>query len=683
MSLTFSEEQEHLSQTIEFLERELQNITASLSQSKTRIITQRKDMNNHESWMPNTKDSNTADNAQDLTSLRMQEKTYNQYEKQLKVYHQLLNRPYFGKIVLEDESLYIGTQTVTDDDYNVLICDWRAPIASLFYANELGTLSYQTANGETVYENVKGRRQFKIQKGQLINYVDSDMFIGDSDLMNYQMKASTHKLGNIVSTIQQDQNEIIRLPLNEDVVVLGPPGSGKTAIAMQRVAYLLFKYKTTVTHENLMFMTPNRLFNDYVSDVLPELGEQNIKVDNLMRLVHTIPYFKRMRVESKPAMLERVYHSDGDAKQFYTKSSIDFYRFLSQQLASSNYQLYFQDLVDRTGHTMLSGHELSTLFEKYRMNHDIPTAIQKLKNDLQDCYDKAFEQLFKKHYAELDEIDSYVGEKDELVSQAKSKTARILKPINRAIKHYTFLDISKLYEQLCHAYQVNVCLSHNTLDYEDFWALAWLYFKLIKHSDRNFRHILIDEVQDYSIFQLDCIRLLYPNAHFTYLGDLNQNFLPAPLIDFETWETPTKYLHTSYRSTKAINRYLDTLKETDTKVVGEEGEPVVTITNASVQDIRTIMIETSHPTALVVPSQDIGKSLYAELSAELDITLVEENDTFIPQGHVIIPYELVKGFEYHTVISWQHDCYENSNIQYIIASRAIARLYLIVSRETF
>ncbi|KIX91486.1 hypothetical protein TP70_02100 [Staphylococcus microti] len=682
MSLSFSEEQAHLAQTIQFLEQALQKIEASRMQTKNKIIAQRKNMNEHESWMANAEASNAVDNAQDLTSLRIQESTYNQQDQQLKIYQQLLNRPYFGKIILEDETLYIGTQTVTDENYNVLICDWRAPVASLFYENTLGRLSYETEYGQTIYENVLGRRQFKIEKGELINYADSDMFIGDTDLINYQMQTATHKLGNIVSTIQKDQNEIIRLPLHEDVVVLGPPGSGKTAIAMQRVAYLLFKYKTTVTHENLMLMTPNRLFNDYVSDVLPELGEQNIKVNSLLSIVRKIPYLKRIVTESKPQMLKRVYNNDTEAKQFYTKSSTDFYRFLSQQLALPECVIHFKNIVDSDGRTVLSRHELTTAFQKYRANHDLPTAIQKLKYELNDHYQTAFEELYKQNYAELEKIDTYVGEKDELMAVAQSKTDRTLKPVKKAIKFNHFLDIPNLYKQLCNQYPVEVDLTQHVLNYEDFWVQAWLYFYLTKYMNHDIKHILIDEVQDYSIFQLESIRLIYPKAHFTYLGDLNQNFLPTPLIDFRAWETPIKQLHTSYRSTKAINRYLDTLKQTDTKVVGEEGAPVVTMSDATVQDLQTIMEKVQHPTAIVVPSETIGKSLYTELATHIDIRLVEANDTFITKGHVIIPYDLVKGFEYHTVISWQHNLYQNSNIQYIIASRAIAQLYLMVSRET-
>ncbi|MEM5614606.1 UvrD-helicase domain-containing protein [Staphylococcus pseudintermedius] len=116
--------------------------------------------------------------------------------------------------------------------------------------------------------------------------------------------------------------------------------------------------------------------------------------------------------------------------------------------------------------------------------------------------------------------------------------------------------------------------------YEDFWILVWLYTKIVRGSHSLFKHIIVDEVQDYSVFQLDILRQCYDEANFTFLGDLNQNFLPKSFIEFEDWDMTIKQLTTSYRSTKAISRYLDELKHTDTKVVSVEGDPVIKISSA-------------------------------------------------------------------------------------------------------
>lgn len=682
MSLDFNEEQNYLKSIIHFLENELKYLTKHHLNIKKNILNQRRKMNDNDNWMPNTDDSNAVDNAQDLTYLRLDELKYNRNEEKIKIYKRLLNCPYFGKVILQEESIYIGTKTITDDDYNILIYDWRSPVASLFYENEIGYLSYKTEDGNIVYEQVNGRRQFRIKNGKLLNFIDSDIFIGDSELINYKIKSSNHKLSNIVSTIQKNQNEIIRLPINKDILVLGPPGSGKTAIAMQRIAYLLFKYKSNITHDNLMLLAPNSIFNDYVSDILPELGERNIEVYSLISIVCKILYFKNIYIESKEEMIERVYSDKNANDLFYKKLSVNFYDFMLSELSNQMCKIYFNDILNQYNQKIITKSDLKSIYTKFRVSHDLPTSIQKTKNVLLDLYKKEYRKMYEKYFKELNNKDNYIGEKVDIELQAKKKASQILKRTNNMIKTYRFIDISSLYKHMCSKYQVRCQLKKDGMLYEDFWAQIWLYTKMIRVSDSRFKHILIDEVQDYNFFQLDIIRQLFPEAHFTFLGDINQNFLPRPLIDFSKWSVPTKQLTTSYRSTKAINRYLDTLKHTETEVVGEEGEPVVEITQASFQKLLDIIKEAQGFVAVIVPSKKMGEKLYQTISDKIEIHLVDENDSFIFQGHVIIPYYLVKGFEYNTIISWNHNNYKNKSIEYIIGSRAISKLYLINTEKS-
>ncbi|WP_301420325.1 HelD family protein [Mammaliicoccus lentus] len=682
MSLDFNEEQNYLKSIIHFLENELKYLTKHHLNIKKNILNQRRKMNDNDNWMPNTDDSNAVDNAQDLTYLRLDELKYNRNEEKIKIYKRLLNCPYFGKVILQEESIYIGTKTITDDDYNILIYDWRSPVASLYYENEIGCLSYKTEDGNIVYEQVNGRRQFRIKNGKLLNFIDSDIFIGDSELINYKIKSSNHKLSNIVSTIQKNQNEVIRLPINKDILVLGPPGSGKTAIAMQRIAYLLFKYKSNITHDNLMLLAPNSIFNDYVSDVLPELGERNIEVYSLISIVCKILYFKNIYIESKEEMIERVYSDKNAHYLFYKKLSVNFYDFMLSELSNQMCKICFNDILNQYNQKIITKSDLKSIYTKFRVSHDLPTSIQKTKNVLLDLYKKEYRKMYEKYFKELNNKDNYIGEKVDIELQAKKKASQILKRTNNMIKAYRFIDISSMYKHMCSKYQVRCQLKKDDMLYEDFWAQIWLYTKMIRVSDSRFKHILIDEVQDYNFFQLDIIRQLFPEAHFTFLGDINQNFLPRPLIDFSKWSVPTKQLTTSYRSTKAINRYLDTLKHTETEVVGEEGEPVVEIKQASFQKLLDIIKEAQGFVAVVVPSKKMEKKLYQTISDKIEIHLVDENDSFIFQGHVIIPYYLVKGFEYNTIISWNHNNYKNKSIEYIIGSRAISKLYLINTEKS-
>ncbi|UTH05731.1 UvrD-helicase domain-containing protein [Macrococcoides caseolyticum] len=676
MSSTFNEEKKNLKDTITFIEKEIKILNKNHINIKNSIISQRKKMNDNENWMLDFDNSNAVDNVQDLTFLRLEETRYNQVNEKINNYKMLLNRPYFGKLMLEDENIYIGTQTVIDEDHNILVCDWRSSIASLFYENKLGYLKFHNEKGQELREYVKGRRQFKIEKGNLLSFIDSDMFIGDSELINYKAKSTDSKLSNIVSTIQHDQNEIIRLPINEDILVLGPPGSGKTAIAMQRIAYLLFRYKNNIRYEDLMLIAPNSIFNDYVSNVLPELGENNIQINSLSNISKNLNLLNDRFVESKSIMIERLYSEKESLEVFYKKSSYKFYHFMEQELLNNNLFFYFKDIKDTKNNMFMSKEELHSIFIDLRKSNSITNATKKMQSKLINTYNTEYKKMYKSLFNKLNSKDNYIGEKSDLEKQAKQETSKIFKKVKKIIKNYKFIDFNKIYNDMCNKYQLNYIHKEKDIYQEDYWAQVWLCTKILKIPNHKFKHILIDEVQDYSIFQLDIIRQLFPDAHFTFLGDINQSFLSDLVIDFSKITINTKRLTTSYRSTKAIHRYLETLKKTNTKVIGEEGEEVVKTRNTSISYLLEIIKNSIGYVAIVVPSQIEGQKLYNKLSKYVEIYLIKEDNSFIPNGHVIIPYYLVKGFEFSTVVSWNNEVY-NENTKYIIGSRAISKLYLI------
>lgn len=201
--------------------------------------------------------------------------------QQLDVLQRLEKTPYFARIDFQEnrakkpETIYIGLGSFTDNDDHFLVYDWRAPISSIYYDGNLGKVSYQTPDGEQQV-NVDLKRQFLIEDGQIKTMFDTQETIGDQMLMEVLGEQSDTKMKSIVTTIQREQNQIIRDTKAELLFVQGAAGSGKTSAIMQRVAYLLYRYRGNLNSSQVIMFSPNQLFNDYIGNVLPELGEQNM-----------------------------------------------------------------------------------------------------------------------------------------------------------------------------------------------------------------------------------------------------------------------------------------------------------------------------------------------------------------------------------------------------------------------
>ena len=194
-------------------------------------------------------------------------------------YKKMLNNAYFARIDFDDGEenfpVYIGIASLQQGD-DFYVYDWRAPIASMFYNSEVGDASYTISSGEKVTGKITLKRQYKISGGKLIEVFDTDMQIIDSILKRMLSENASNKMKNIVNTIQKEQNEIIRKNNVDILVVQGPAGSGKTSIAMHKIAYLLYSERDKINNSNVMILSPNDIFNNYISDVLPDIGEDNV-----------------------------------------------------------------------------------------------------------------------------------------------------------------------------------------------------------------------------------------------------------------------------------------------------------------------------------------------------------------------------------------------------------------------
>ena len=234
--------------------------------------------------------SDAIENMPYLDSIRSDFYKVETLKKELKRMLLLQRDMYFGRIDFQEESedkvekIYIGKFSFTDDFGQYVVFDWRANICSLFYENEIGRVYYDAPDGR-IYGDIFKKRQFEILHDKIITMFDSSIMIDDSILKEILSKSKDSKMGNIVETIQKEQNQAIRSTYNF-IIVDGPAGCGKTSIAMHRAAWLMYKYKNELKNNQIIIFSPNDTFNDYVSEVLPELGDEYIRMSTINKLAN-------------------------------------------------------------------------------------------------------------------------------------------------------------------------------------------------------------------------------------------------------------------------------------------------------------------------------------------------------------------------------------------------------------
>ena len=290
-----AEEREHLAFVENYIKEKLSETGTDLSSLRDYIYEQRR-----RTWEDFARASEHPEqNLQELTQMAMTEQRdvgrYERLEKMQETLVRLADNPYFARLDIEEDGetdrIYVGRRSLIDEESSdILVCDWRSDIASVFYDSGLGKTSYNCPAGR-VECNLKLKRQFVIRDGALQYMFDSDIAVEDDVLMHELGKDSDLKMKTVVSTIQCEQNEIIRNTSSDVCLVQGVAGSGKTSIALHRLAYLLYRYRDSLAAGNIIIFSPNRVFDAYIADVLPELGEDRVTQTSFHDLFS--PFFEK------------------------------------------------------------------------------------------------------------------------------------------------------------------------------------------------------------------------------------------------------------------------------------------------------------------------------------------------------------------------------------------------------
>jgi DNA helicase-2/ATP-dependent DNA helicase PcrA len=676
--------------------------------------------------------------------LSERERSHGQLHEQIKTLQTLKESPYFARIdFLENcettgDPIYIGLASFMDsEDENFLIYDWRAPISSLYYDYALGAAEYETMNGKVTGE-VLLKRQFIIKNGLIEGMFDTGITIGDHLLQQALGNNASSTMKSIVATIQKEQNKIIRNETSKYLVVQGAAGSGKTSAALQRVAYLMYRYREVLTANNMILFSPNPLFSSYVSHVLPELGEVNLQQTTFLQYLSK-NIENELAIESPFEQMEYILttinHKDDDTrmKNIALKSSVVFKAILDEFILSLGKEgIVFHDIIFRE-EILISKEEINDHFYTLAQDVTISNAIgltstwllkkisvlEELEmnedwvmDEVELLDDEEYLQAYQ-YAQEQEEIEEFYNSGDEEEYLKEEVVKRSFAPLRESIQQFEFVNIFETYQQLFgewapknkpdHWNEISEYslgkLSQMLLTWEE--ATPYLYVKdsiLGGNADRSIRHLFIDEAQDYTAFQLAYIKHTFPYTRMTFLGDVNQAIYAHttegnPLqSEFEGGHDRIE-LTKSYRSTKQIVEFTKYFSPTDSPVQpfernGEKPQliDVNHVENIPKQLIFTVQELTDHgheTIAIICKTFAECDLLYDQLKDEIDLKRIDESSTTFEKGILILPIFLAKGIEFDAVIipdasdSQYHTALDQS-LLYTACTRAMHELVMLI-----
>lgn len=644
---------------------------------------------------------------------------------QLQVLQTLSDSPYFGRIDIQEdddqpETLYIGTASFIDSDNNFLVYDWRAPIASIYYNGTLGPVTYQTPMGAQKADLLK-KRQFKIKHGTIQHMFDTNETVGDDILQAVLGEHSTAYMQNIVATIQKEQNAIIRDTESDLLLVQGVAGSGKTSTILQRIAFLLYHSRQELNADQIVLFSPNLLFSNYISAVLPSLGERNMRQVTLAEFfgqrlqgLHVETLFSRYESQQRAVADDDWHSAKSDpaimqaVKQYYQQLTVSQLQFTALSLGSEEVisENELRELYLAQPATMRPSQKIRRM-QKYlhkKISAIIATAANsdQIQAEVASLTNEEYHDLMGRHEINQDipDVATYLGQK--LAEQHYA-------PIVDGIYNAFFVDFYAQYQAFLRSYLPAAVpafshrLEFHQIALDDCAPLLLLRDLLTEGGqNRSIQHLFVDEMQDYTPTQLLYLQHSFPKAKLTLLGDSEQalfNPMQAPkeLLTTLAQNLNAKnprivQLNKSYRSTQEITNFMKDLLPDGDEIQSftRHGDlPELIITPDKVRGLTVLQAELNkivsdeQVVALITKNKTEATTLYQRLRRGLPVTLLDNADRSLPEsGVVILPIYLAKGLEFDDVVAFDisRDNYPDTTagILYTICSRAMHRLKLIV-----
>ena len=705
-------EEKRLAQTISLAEEQLKQAKEAADKKKSEIIEAKKDV--RENTEHGITSLYTSDGFEALVELSqyinpVTDKIidYEEEEHKILLLEKMIKSPYFARIDFkfddedEFEKIYIGRSSLRKNSYQEMyVYDWRSPIASIFYRFMTGEAFYDAPCGRVTGElNLK--RQYEIKNGKLEYFFDSDVQIVDEFLRQLLSQNTTAKMKAIVETIQHEQDVVIRDMENDLLMVQGVAGSGKTSIALHRAAYLMYQgLQTKLSANNIMIISPNSIFEQYISNVLPELGEDNV-ISSVFEDILSALLIGR-KIQSRNDFLENLIvnskYKEISRNSIEFKTSSFFREILDQFLIDIPRQwIEFED-VYYEGKCVVSRQILK---DKIIGRTETPLGIK-----LEQLEDYILEQIFgtgkgRGHKEEKNLI------KQEIQKFIKIDIVELYKILfSNEAYFYSLLQNSNLSQGIKSIWEyTRDNLEADRLYYDDAIAIAYLYLKIYgTNKYKNIKQVVIDEAQDYYPLQYEIFNLLFSNAKFTILGDMKQTLAKKEDISF--YEQIQKILNKkksslimldkSFRCTNEIlNFSLKFIeKSSQIKSFNRNGDsPKVYIADNSeifideiVKEINLCQEKGFQSICLICKTEKNSTYLFNKIKHKLDIQLIKNGSVSDLQGVFILPVYMSKGLEFDAVLICDADSQnyhdeDDKNLLYVACTRALHKLSLFCENE--
>lgn len=611
--------------------------------------------------------------------------------------------PYFGMISFCEkgdslqESYYIGKRGLTKDG-DPLVLDWRAPAASLFYQQHLGEMSFRAPSGE-IWVNLLIRRQYIIKDGELKGMFDSELDIKDDILQMVLSGSSGDRLKEVIATIQKEQDDLIRAPLDENVLLDGVAGSGKTTIILHRVAYLLYNYRDRLKN-NILILGPNQIFMEYISQVLPDLGETEGTYQRTLRKLAAEVLELHDPIMPAGEYFEKLLHGeDRKWKQtVYEKADASFAGVLDKAVSAfEEEQRRIKPLVfDQS--VLVDAQEGNDLFFKSYRSMPYNRRVRRIKrliaSRLKDVRDRCVRRLQKEYERKIKEAK--MSGQAELANRLRYEGNEKLRQYMQKVHEYRITlrgvypipDVEDWYRQRILGGGCEPWIE------EDLWALLYVAAKLNGKGLFDVRHLVIDEAQDVSALGLAALFKVTGTESLTIVGDVRQKIkgqaYPSLMDEWQKVMSPsvrrqTKayQLRRSYRSTKEIMDYamenLQSKLQCPIETIDRPGEPVRTELCGPKTDLKELLRRSldwmksqgMERTAILTETMEEARTVTELLPNETEL-VIDENQKTDPLRLPVMAVYFAKGLEYDGVIAL--DSMKDSLIHYVLCTRALHRL---------